>query len=296
MGRGRVWGWLVIPVLLAVLISGCSDDDGDRPTLFIGGIPDQDATTLERTFGLMAEYLAKQTGLDVQYQPSVEYAAIVTAFRRDDVQLAWFGGLTGVQARVQVANAQAIAQRPRDAEFHSVVIKRAGLEIESLEDVAGHSLTFGSESSTSGHLMPRYFLSEAGVAPDTDLDGPPNFSGSHDTTYKLVESGAFEVGALSEAVWEAAVANGSVGTKLVEVFYVTPPYFDYHWVVRGDLDDRYGDGTLQAIEDALFALNAEIGEDEAELLTLFATDSFVATINSNYTAIQSVAEQLGILE
>ena len=127
--------------------------------LSISAIPDQDVAVLNRQFGTMAEYLAETTGLTVEYVPMVDYAALVTAFERGDIQLAWFGGLTGVQAQAAVDGARAVAQRPRDAEFHSRFIVRADLEdVDSLEDLKGKTFTFGSESSTSGHLMPRYFL------------------------------------------------------------------------------------------------------------------------------------------
>jgi phosphonate transport system substrate-binding protein len=272
----------------------CGDDDGggDGGTLTIGGIPDQDVSTLERSFGLMAEYLSRETGLDVEYVPSNDYAAIVAGFQRGDVQLAWFGGLTGVQARELVDGAEAIAQRPRDAEFHSVFIVGTDVEAESLADLTGLTFTFGSESSTSGHLMPRFHLNEAGIDPDTDFDGEPGYSGSHDATYRLVESGAFQAGALNEAVWDAAVAAGEVDTGTVRVLERTPAYYDYNWSLHPSVSDE----DRAAIEEALFALNASMGDDEAELLDLFQTDSFVATSNDNYAAIRDTAVRLGIIE
>jgi phosphonate transport system substrate-binding protein len=205
--------------------------------------------------------------------------------------MAWFGGLTGVQARLAVPGSLAIAQRPRDAAFHSKFIVRSGLEVDSLEDLKGLTFTFGSESSTSGHLMPRHFMIEAGVDPDEDLDGPPNFSGSHDKTWKLVESGAFQAGALNEAVWEAALEAGKVDTEKVTEFYTTPAYFDYNWTIRGDADARFGSGFTDRVRRALLTL----GDGQPEILELFSTESFVQTDNRNYEAIRDVAESLGIL-
>ena len=172
--RRAVWLMLALAAVAMITAACGGDDDDDRSTLFIGGIPDQDVSTLERQFNLLADYLSEETGLDVQYRPSTDYAAIVTACARGDVQLGWFGGLTGVQARERSAEARAIAQRPRDAEFHSVFIVRAELadEIGELGDLAGLTFTFGSESSTSGHLMPRFFMPAAGV-------DPPHLQQSH---------------------------------------------------------------------------------------------------------------------
>lgn len=262
-----------------------------RPTFHIGAIPDQNAATLNRQFGAMAEYLSQALGLKVEYVPSVDYAAVVTAFERGDIDLAWFGGLTAVQAIAAVPGSEAIAQRPRDAEFHSVFIVQSNLPVHKLEDLRGLTFTFGSESSTSGHLMPRYYLMQAGIDPDRDFAVPPNFSGSHDKTYKLVESGAFQAGALNEAVWEAAVKEGKVDTRKVRAFYTTPPYHDYNWTIRAGVDAKFGPGTKERVRKALLSM----GPDQKAILDLFATDRFIETRNENYEAIRRVAEQLGIL-
>jgi phosphonate transport system substrate-binding protein len=265
-------------------------------TLYIGAIPDQNAATLARAFEGFARYLSAQTGLTVKYAPANDYAAIVTAFKRGDVHLVWFGGLTGVQAMDAVPGSEAIAQRPRDAAFHSTFIVQKDLPVEKLTDLRGLTFTFGSESSTSGHLMPRYFLLQAGVDPDKDFKGKPNFSGSHDKTWKLVESGAFQAGALNEAVWETAVKDAKVDLSKVRAFYVTPPYYDYHWAVRGDIDDVFGPGTKTKLRAALLNMRPEHGPEQKELLDLFATDRFIETKNENYEAIRQVAKQLGILK
>jgi phosphonate transport system substrate-binding protein len=280
-----------------IIVAGCSGSDDDNPTVFyVGGIPDQDLSLLESRFENLASYLSDELGLTVEYLPSIDYAAVVTGFKQGDIHLAWYGGLTGVQARLQAPGAVAIAQRPRDAEFHSVFVSNPSLGLTGLADVAGHSLTFGSESSTSGHLMPRSFLKDAGVNADQDLPGPPSYSGSHDTTWKLVESGAFEVGALNEAVWEARIASGDVDLSKVDVFYRTPPYFDYHWVARGDLDDEFGAGTLEYLTQALLSIAVSNGPVEAAIADAFQTEGFIATSNENYDAIESVAVGLGIIE
>lgn len=257
----------------------------------IGAIPDQNAAELNRSMGGVAEYLQEETGLQVEYVPSVDYAALVTAFERGEIHLAWFGGLTGVQAMSLVEGAEAIAQRPRDEEFHSVFIAQKELGLKGIEDIKGHSFTFGSESSTSGHLMPRFYLMENGINADSDLDGAPNYSGSHDKTYKLVEAGTFQTGALNEAVWETAVAEGTVDTNKVEVFYETPAYYDYNWTINA-VDSVFGEGTKDKVKEALLSMD----EEQQEILDLFATDKFIETNNENYAAIEKVAKELGIIK
>jgi phosphonate transport system substrate-binding protein len=291
----RCW-LLLIPLALILLgLTACRSAEA-HPVLKVGGIPDQDASRLARRYQGFADYLSRELGIPVEYVPSVDYAAVVTAFTQGGLQLGFFGGLTGVQARLQNPGARAIAQRDIDARFHSKFIVRADLPINSLEDLKARAreltFTFGSESSTSGHLMPRHFLRQAGINPDTDFKTLPNFSGSHDLTWKLVESGSFAVGALNEDVWERAVRESRVDTRKVREFYTTPEYFDYNWTVRGDLDRVYGAGFTEKLQKALLALNAE---KYPEIMELFTANRFIATSNDNYKALEDVARGLGMV-
>ena len=281
----------IAPLLAGLVLGACGGGEAS-PTFYIAGIPDQNAAKLARRYESLTSYLEEKLGIDVKFVPTVDYAATVVAFERGDVHMAWFGGLTGVQARRMVPGSEAIAHRPRDARFHSKFIVQTDLEADSLEDLRGLTFTFGSESSTSGHLMPRHFLLEAGLDPDDDFKGNPSYSGSHDKTWKLVESGAFQTGALSEAVWEAAVAEGKVDPARVRELFTTPAYFDYNWTVRADLDARFGAGFKNRVRAALL----DLGDGQQEVLDLFSAERFVTTGNENYAAIERVAESLGIVE
>jgi phosphonate transport system substrate-binding protein len=285
---------MLISLLLILVLSACSEEKDNQKqqvtkqqSIKIGAIPDQNAADLNRSMEDFAKDLADKTGYKVEYVPSVDYSALVTAFERGEIQLAWFGGLTGVQARSLVPDAEAIAQRPIDEKFKSVFIAQKDLKIDKLEDLQGKSFTFGSESSTSGHLMPRYFMMEAGINPDQDLDGSPQYSGSHDKTYKLVESGAFETGALNISVWEAAVAEGKVDESKVKVFYTTPEYYDYNWTVN-----KIDKDVKEKLTAALLSMRAE----DNEVMKLFKTDQFIETNNENYQAIEKVARELKIIK
>lgn len=295
----------IIVLLMSILlisIIGCNKDNKnntekqtdskkEKIVFKIGGIPDQNASKLNRRLEELAEYIGEKTNLEVEYIPTVDYSALVTAFERGEIQLAWFGGLTGVQARSVTPNSEAIAQRPRDQEFHSVFIAQKKLKITQLSDIKGKRFTFGSESSTSGHLMPRFFMGENNVDADKDLDGAPNYSGSHDKTWKLVESGAFEVGVLNEAVWESAVTQNKVDLDKVDVFYTTPAYYDYNWTIN-NVDPIFGPGTKEKVKAALLS----IGSDKKEIMDLFQTEKFIESKNENYDAISSVAKKLHIIK
>ena len=249
---------------------------------------------LTRRFETVSNYLSEKLDQEVRYIPSVSYAALVTAFEQGDIQLGWFGSLTGVQARAAAPGSQAIVQRARDASFHSVFIAGPGVEADELKDLEGLTFTFGSESSSSGHLMPRYYMVEGGVDPDEDLSGVPGYSGSHDKAWQLVETGSYQTGALSEAVWESAVKDGRVDTSRVRAFYTTPPYHNYNWSVRADADAIFGDGFTSDLQEVLVGLDPSV-ELEAEILDLFNAEAFVETTNDNYGAIEKIARDLDII-
>lgn len=282
-----------VAAVLAACGSGDQAASDDTPTLLIGGIPDQDRSFLEERFGAVADHLSEEVDIPVAYQPSTDYTAVVTAFHNGDVQLGWFGGFTGVQARSAVDGAEAIAQREVDAEFHSVVVAASELGAESLSDLTGTSFTFGSESSTSGHLMPRHYLGEAGVDPDEDFT-TVGYSGSHDTTAQQVAAGSFDAGALNATVWDGLVADGEIDTDRVEVVERVGPYYDYNWTVHPQVDEVYGDGTADEIAEALTSMHET--EEGAAILKMFEAERFVTTENANYDVLEQVARDLDMLE
>ncbi|NET06449.1 MAG: putative selenate ABC transporter substrate-binding protein [Symploca sp. SIO2B6] len=262
-----------------------------------GAIPDQDPEKLQRLYGKLTDYLQVELGVPVEYKPVTDYAAAVTAFRVGDLDMVWFGGLTGVQARLQVAGAEAIAQRDIDEQFHSVFIanKNSGItpfkKINGLEILKGRTLTFGSESSTSGRLMPQYFLAQAGVKLE-DLKGQVGFSGSHDKTIQLVEAGSYEVGVLNEQVWQSRVDSGEVNLDKVEVIWRTPAYYDYHWVIHPNVKERYGADFTEKVQTILLKLDPKVAEQK-EILELFGAAKFIPTENSNYAQIEEVGRKIG---
>jgi len=283
-----------LTALLALLVSVCGHAaDTQRPQFTFTAIPDQNEAELVRRFGSVADYLSQQLQVDVKYLPVKSYPAAITAFRNNQVQLAWFGGLSGVQARRAVPGSEAIAQGYEDQFFKSYFIahKSAGIKAgaELPKAIAGHSFTFGSKGSTSGRLMPEFYVRQAfGQAPEK-VFSRVGFSGDHSRTIALVQSGAYEVGAVNYSVWDKAVANGEVDTSLVSVIWTTPTYADYQWTVRGDLDQQFGAGFKQRLTKALLAL------DDRKVLDTFPRTRFVPAGNDTYKAIEQTATAIGLL-
>jgi phosphonate transport system substrate-binding protein len=222
----------------------------------------------------------------------------VSAFRTGSLDLVWFGGLTGVQARLQTPGAQVLAQRDIDAKFTSVFIANGASGLrpfskgDQLTNLKGRRLSFGSESSTSGRLMPQYFMSQNGVETKDLAGGAPGFSGSHDATIAVVQSGAYEVGALNEQVWRSNVKDGRVDPNKVSVIWRTPAYVDYHWVARPDLDERFGNGFTNKVQSALLKISPTTPRGET-ILELFGAAQFIPAQNSDYDKIEAVGRQLG---
>lgn len=263
-------------------------------TFVFTAIPDADESRLQQRFGKVADYLSERLGVDVQYIPVKSYAAAITAFRNNQVQLAWFGGLSGVQARRLVPGSEALAQGYEDQFFKSYFIAntRTGLEpTEQLTDaIKGRTFTFGSKGSTSGRLMPEFYLREQfGEAPET-IFARVGFSGDHSRTIAQVQAGAYEVGAVNYAVWEKELEEGKIDTRKVKVIWTTPTYPDYQWTIRGDVDGRFGAGFKDKVRAALLEMQ------DADLLASFPRQSFVPASNDDYGPIEATARAIGLLD
>jgi phosphonate transport system substrate-binding protein len=289
----RRFGYLAAAVTTAAL-TGCAA--GDTPdTLYLGAIPDQDHDRLEEIYGTTAAYLSGRLGIRVEYRPVTDYAAAVGQFRTGDLDLVWFGGLTGVQAAAQVPGAVPLVQRDIDTRFRSLFLgsTRGGPAPGDLTRLAGTRFTYGSASSTSGYLMPAYHLRRAGVDPENGFTGPPGFSGSHDKTIDLVEAGSYQAGAVNEQVWAARLAEGSVDRSRVRVLWRTPPYHDYHWVLGPGAAARFGADVGRRIAGAFTALTPST--DPRGLLALYGCASFVPTEAANYRQVAEIGRALGLV-
>ena len=257
--------------------------------LRVSAIPDENPTELQRKFKPLGDYLAKATGLKVEFTPVTDYAASVEGLVNNKLDMVWFGGFTFVQAKVR-SNGKVVplVQRLEDASFRSVFITTAK-DITKLEDLKGRTLSFGSESSTSGHLMPRAFLLAAKINPDTDLKRIA-FSGAHDATIAAVAGGKVDAGALNISVWEKLTNAGMVDPSL-HVFYTTPPYYDYNWTVRSDMNPKL----KKKITDAFLALDKSTPQGK-EILELQKASRFIPTSAANYEKLEAVARASGLLK
>ena len=286
---------ILVSALAAAVLPSCGGkkDSAEKVRRF-SAIPDQNKTELKEKFDKMAEHLSKELGVKVEYKPSSDYKASVESFAQGDVLLAWFGGLTGVQARHRVEGAHAIAQGIADPNYFSYFIAHKDSGLEKSDDfpkeIAGKSFTFGSESSTSGRLMPEFFIREfTEKSPEEFLGAKPAFSGSHDATAKAVESGKVMVGALSYKAYDKLVAKGEIDPEVCKVIWKTPFYADYNWTAHPDLESKFGEGFTEKVKQVLLAM-------PKDLLQAFPRDAMIEAKDSDFQGIVDVAKELGFLK
>ncbi|MFZ2652274.1 MAG: putative selenate ABC transporter substrate-binding protein [Burkholderiaceae bacterium] len=261
-----------------------------QQVLRVTAIPDESPTELARKFAPLGKYLEGRLGMKVEWTPVTDYAAAVETLANRKVDLAWFGGFTFVQSSVRSGGKTIpLVQREEDTVFKSVFIASKDSGINKLEDLKGKTLSFGSQSSTSGHLMPRSFLLAAKIDPDKDLKRI-SFSGAHDATIAAVASGKVDAGALNISVWNKFVEDKRVDPSAVKVIFTTPPYFDYNWTVHADMPAVLRDKIKQAFLDLDPAT-----PQGAEILKLQRAAKFVPTRPENYSGIKTAAENAGLL-
>ena len=281
-------------LLLAVATLGTSPAfSQSKPTFVFTAIPAQDETRLVERFSRVGVYLQKTLGVPVKYLPVKSYPAAVTAFINGQVQLAWFGGFTGVQARRRVPGSEAIAQGAEDTAFKSYIIanSKTGLTPSKSfpKGIAGKTFTFGSRSSTSGRLMPEYFIRKAfGKAP-SEVFSRIGFSGNHSLTIQLVQSGAYEVGVLDYTVWGLDDKAGKIDHSKVRVIWETPTFPDYQWTVRGDVDKVFSAGFMNKLRNALLAIH------DPDIMSQFGRSKFIPAKNSEYRPIEEVGKATNLL-
>ncbi len=279
--------WLLC---LVVLVACSSGGVGVADTLRVSAIPDEDPQELLRKYKPFADYIAKEVGVQVKFVPVVDYAATVEGLAADRLDIVWYGGFTSVQATQRAKGATRLAMREEDASFKSLFVTRTDSGIKTLADLKGKTFAFGSVSSTSGHLMPRYFLKAAGVEPERDFKRF-GFSGAHDATAAWVEAGRVDAGALNFLVWRKLVEKKKIDTGKVHVFWTTPPYVDYVWVARGGVPREIREKFTQALLKLDYS-----NPEHKQVMDLQRTRKFIPAKDSDWDGIKEAAIAAGMLK
>jgi len=281
--------WLAVAYFLLVALMEGASAQQTLKELRISAIPDENPQEMLLIYTPFADYLTKEVGVPVKFTPVVDYAATVEGLVGNKLDMVWYGGLTSVQAARKAKGAHRIVMRKEDTEFKSQFITRKDTGIRELKDLKGKTFTFGSVSSTSGHLMPRYYLIKAGVNPEKDFS-KFSFSGAHDATAAWVEAGRVDAGALNFLVWDKLVSTKKVDTDKVVVFWTTPAYVDYVWTVRGGLDKTIVDKIIKAF----LKLDYNNPEDR-KLLDLHRTKGYIPAKDEQWKSVEAAAITTGLI-
>lgn len=277
--------------LAAVMLATSLAAWAQTGTLRVSAIPDEAPTELQRKFKPLGDYLKQQTGMEVQFIPVTDYAAVVEGLATNKLDLAWLGGFTYVQAKLRTqGGAVPIVQRAEDAVFTSRFIVPKDSPAQTLADLKGKTFAFGAPSSTSGSLMPRFYLMKAGIDPERDFKTVA-FSGAHDATVAFVAAGRAEAGVLNASVLDKLVEAGNPNAAKVRVLSVTPTYFDYNWTVRPGLDPAL----TRKLTDAFLQLDPA-NPQHKEIMALQRASKFIPTQSSNYDGIEAAAKAAGLLK
>jgi len=285
---------LLVLALSLVAAAGAPPDQKPKVLRFTG-IPNDNTTELKAKYTPLAEHLAKALSIQVEYVPSADYNASVDGFKNGDIQLCWFGGLTGLQARAAVPGARVIACGKIDKQFHSYFIANKSLGLPQSKDfpmaLKGKKFTFGSPSSTSGRLMPEYFIRKLGGQSPKDFFGAEmSFSGSHDKTAKLVEAGTFEAGAMDFATYDRMVKEKKLDPVVCQIVWVSPDYPDYHFCVHPSLDTTFGAGFTDKLQTALVAIT-----DPALLGGMNRPEGLIPAKNEDFDTLKAAAIEAGVM-
>ncbi|CRI58978.1 putative selenate ABC transporter substrate-binding protein [Pseudomonas sp. CCOS 191] len=279
-----------LALFAGLALSCCAVVAQAADVLRVSAIPDEAPTELLRKFKPLGEYLEQQLGMKVQFVPVADYPAVVESLASDRLDLAWLGGFTFVQVHLKDPKATPLVQREQDAKFTSKFIT-ANPDVKSLKDLKGKTFAFGSISSTSGSLMPRYFMLKNDNIKPEEYFSRVAYSGAHDATAAWVQAGKADAGVLNASVWDKLVAAGKVDTSKVRVFATTPEYFDYNWTVRGNMDPAL----KEKIKQAFLALDPAKPADKA-ILDLQAASRFIETRPENYQGTEQAAREAGLLK
>ena len=286
MGKKACWFALLIPFLAV----GCQRGrtSSSQPVLRLAMIPSTDPGKIVRESQPVVTYLEKEIGRRVELVVPTNYAAVVEAIANERVDVAYFGGFTFVQAS-QRAGVRPLVQRERDQNFHSVFITQPGSGVNSLTDLKGHSFAFGDVNSTSGHLMPAYYMRVSGI--DAGALTKTLFTGGHDATALAVANSKVDAGAMDELVFDSMRKSGKITSSQVKVFYTTPAFFDYVWAARKGLDQKLSD----AFAAALLKLDASNAENKV-LLDLLNATRYVRAEDASYDKLRQAARAEGLLQ
>ena len=249
--------------------------------LRLGILPDSSQTIIDTRFGPLIQYIQREANVEIESVVSKDYQELLNQFKEKRIDLAFFGGYTFVKAQME-AGAVPLVMRDIDMRFSTVFLVRPDNKKTKLEDFKGATISFGSKLSTSGHLMPRYFLTERNIDPETFF-AKVLFSGSHDKTAYWVRDGKVDLGAANSDVIRTMFRNGQIKRSEIHILWETPAYNDYVWAVQPDFDP-----SLRARLLDIFLSLSPIDSEHRNILNALGAAGFLPVNNADFDSLRKV--------
>lgn len=289
--------WLIMAliVVLTVGFAGCGTNtktkgdaspDQKQPVLRVGLVPNQAPDKIKAQYEPFRQYLQQKLNIPVELFVATDYAGVVEAMANDKLDVAYFGGLTYVQAKQRAKIHPIVTEvdvETQTTKYYSLIIAPADSDLKGVNEIKGKTFAFGDISSTSGSLYPRFMLDQAGIKVPDDLKNVV-YTGGHDATAQAVQNGTVDAGGIEGRILQKLIAKGTVDgskIKVLEKHLVE----GYPWVVRDNLDKGLEDKIIQAF----------IELNDPTLLDLMRATAFAKVTDANYTEVEQQAQRLGLL-
>ena len=281
----------VFVFLACSTLFGCSGEDVDRAAvsgrITVAVLPDQSKDALLARHGSLLDYLADTTSLDFELLIPLDYADLVDQFDAGHIDLAWFGGLTFIRAH-EKSQAVPLAFRDVDSRFTSCYLVRGSDTRSTIQEFAGEEFSFGPPLSTSGHLMPRYFLERDGLYPE-QFFAATRHSSAHDQTARWVRDGTVGLGVASCIIVQSMLEHGSLSSDDIRIIETTPPYSNYVWAVKQTMAEN----TKTKLLDAFLALDASDPDNRA-ILRAQRANAYLPASPDNFVLVRRAAKLSGV--
>ncbi|MBT5049831.1 MAG: phosphate/phosphite/phosphonate ABC transporter substrate-binding protein [Rhodospirillaceae bacterium] len=278
--------------VMLMVLTACDGNEADSPltpVLRIGVLPDQKPEVLLQRYAPLFEYLSARLEIPYVLVPAKSYDEYLKQFIDGRIDLAYFGGLTYLKAR-RSAGADPLVMRDVDANFTSYYLVRTDSDATDLADLKGKKFSFGSRLSTSGHLMPRHFLTKRGMEPEAFF-GEIRYSGAHDKTAYHIRDGHADVGVANAQIINSMLADGRISGKDIRVLGKTPPFPDYIWVTHRSMSRT----VRQKILDAFLDLSAA-DKRHAQILGKLTAGMFIPAREKDFALLKAAAMRIGLLD
>lgn len=255
--------------------------------LVVGVIPSLNQGNMQSAMDKLSKHFETELGMPVDITVYPDYQAVVQAMTYDEVNMAYFGPSTYIDANEQ-SGARAIMTQLIDGEpfYYSYIITHKDSPLTSIDDLVAQSkdltFAFGDPSSTSGSLIPSIELKEQGVFTNQNEHEFKNilYTGGHDATALAIENNSVDAGAIDSAIFNTLLENGKVGDNF-KIIWESDKLFQYPWAVSKAVSDDL----VTKIQDAFLKV------EDQEILDAFAATGFTKATDADYEAIRKAKKE-----